>query len=45
MVLLYANAFEFLKMGYAASMSVVLFLVISVVTVLNVRALRYDIGY
>ena len=44
-VLLYANAFEFLKMGYAASMSVVLFLVISVVTVLNARALRYDIGY
>ena len=44
-VLLYANAFEFLKMGYAASMSVVLFLVISVVMVLNARALRYDIGY
>ncbi len=44
-VLLYASAFEFLKMGYASSMSVVLFFVISVVTVFNARALRYDVGY
>ena len=44
-VLLYQNAFEYLKMGYASAMSVVLFLVIAVVTGINVRLLQYDIGY
>ncbi|MDP6507820.1 MAG: sugar ABC transporter permease [Chloroflexota bacterium] len=44
-VLLYANAFEFMKMGYAASMSVILFLMISVVTIFNARMLRYDISF
>ena len=44
-VLLYANAFEWLKMGYASSMSFVLVSIIGIVTILNARLLRYDIGY
>ena len=44
-ILIYANAFEYLKMGYAAAMSFVLFLVIVVVTLLNARLLKYEIGY
>ncbi len=44
-ILIYANAFEYLKMGYAAAMSFVLFLVIVVVTLLNARLLKYDVGY
>ena len=44
-VLLYANAFEWLKMGYASSMSFVLVAIIGIVTILNARLLRYDIGY
>ncbi|MDP6756986.1 MAG: sugar ABC transporter permease [Chloroflexota bacterium] len=43
--LIYSNAFHYLKMGYAAAMSFVLFLVIAVITVINARLLRYDIGY
>jgi multiple sugar transport system permease protein len=43
-VLIYLNAFAYLKMGYAAAMSFILFLVIGVVTVINARLLRYDIG-
>jgi len=44
-VLIYDNAFQYLKMGYAAAMSAVLFVVIGVVTLINARVLRYDIGY
>ena len=44
-LLLYFNAFAYLKMGYASAMSFVLFLLIAVITVLNTRLLRYDIGY
>jgi multiple sugar transport system permease protein len=44
-ILIYFNAFAFLKMGYAAAMSFVLFVVIAVITVINTRLLRYDIGY
>ncbi len=44
-ILIYANAFAYLKMGYASAMSFVLFLVIAVVTLLNARLLKYDIGY
>ena len=44
-VMLYANAFEFMKMGYASSMSVILFLMISVITVFNARLLRYDVSF
>ena len=41
-VLLYSNAFEYLKMGYAAAMSFVLFLIIAVVTLINVKVLGYE---
>lgn len=41
-VLIYSNAFEYLKMGYAAAMSFVLFLVIAVVTLINVKVLGYE---
>ncbi len=44
-VLIYSNAFAYLKMGYAAAMSFVLFMVIAVITLVNARLLRYDIGY
>ncbi len=44
-VLIYANAFEYLKMGYGAAISVVLFLIIAVVTVFNARLLQYNVGY
>jgi len=40
--LIYQNGFEFLKMGSAAAMSVVLFLVIALITYLNTRIVRYD---
>lgn len=40
--LIYQNGFEFLKMGDAAAMSVILFLFISVVTYFNTRIIRYD---
>jgi len=41
-VLIYSNAFEYLKMGYAAAMSVVLFLIIALVTLINVKFLSYE---
>ena len=41
----YQNGFEYLKMGYAASISFVLFLVVGIVTIINARLLRYEIGY
>lgn len=44
-VLIYENAFAYLKMGYGAAMSVGLFVVIAGVTLINARLLRYDIGY
>ena len=44
-VLMYANAFEYLKMGYAAAIACALFVVIGIVTVINARLLSYDIGY
>jgi multiple sugar transport system permease protein len=44
-VLIYLNGFAYLKMGYAAAMSFVLFVVIGVVTLVNFRLLRYDVGY
>ena len=45
MILVYVNAFAYLKMGYASAMSFVLFVVIGVVTLVNFRLLRYDVGY
>ena len=44
-VLIFDNAFSFLKMGYASAMSFVLFAIIAIVTVINSRLLRYDVGY
>jgi multiple sugar transport system permease protein len=43
--LIYQNGFEFLKMGSAAAMSVILFLFISIVTYINTRIVRYDSHY
>lgn len=37
---IYQNAFEFFKMGYATAMSVVLFLILVVITLLQMRILR-----
>ncbi len=44
-VLIYSNAFEYLKMGYASALSFILLLVIAAVTIVNARLLRYDIGW
>ena len=44
-VLLYHNAFEYLKMGYASAISVASFAIIAVITVINVRVLNYEVGY
>ena len=43
-ILIYENSFAYLKMGYASAVSFALFLVIGVITIVNVRVLRYDIG-
>ena len=43
--LVYSNAFEYLKMGYAAAMSFVLFIFIGPITYLNTRSLSYDTAY
>lgn len=40
--LIYQNGFEFLKMGSASAMSVILFLIIAAVTYINTRIVRYD---
>ena len=44
-LLIFSNAFEYLKMGYASAMSFVLFLIIGVITLVNVRLFRYDVEY
>ena len=44
-ILVYVNAFAYLKMGFAAAMSFVLFIVIAIITVINARLLKYDVGY
>jgi multiple sugar transport system permease protein len=43
--LIYSNGFEYLKMGYAAAMSMILFLIIAAVTFVNTRIIRYDAYY
>jgi len=40
--MIYQNGFEFLKMGSAAAMSVVLFIFIAIITYINTRIVRYD---
>ena len=44
-VLLYHTGFEYLKMGYAAAISVAMFAIIAVITIINARVLNYDVGY
>ncbi len=44
-MLIYLEAFAYLQMGFAAALSFILFAVIGVVTIINARLLRYDIGY
>jgi len=44
-LLIFSNAFEYLKMGYASAMSFVLFLIIGLITIINTRLLRYDVDY
>lgn len=43
--LIYQNGFEFLKMGSAAAMSVILFIFIAIITYINTRIMRYDSHY
>lgn len=40
--MIYQNGFEFLKMGSASAMSVILFIFIAVITYINTRIVRYD---
>ncbi len=42
-MMIFDNAFAYLKMGYAAAMSFVLFMIIAVITLINSRLLRYDV--
>ena len=42
-VLIFDNAFAYLKMGYASAMSFVLVLIIGAITFINSRLLRYDV--
>ena len=44
-ILIYESAFAYLKMGYASAVSFALFLVIALITIINARLLRYDVGY
>lgn len=40
--LIYQNGFEYLKMGTASAMSVILFILIAIVTYINTRIVNYD---
>ncbi len=42
-MLIFDNAFAYLKMGYASAMSFVLFIIIAIITIINSRLLRYDV--
>ena len=44
-LLVFLEAFLALKMGFGAALSFILFTVIAVITIINSRILRYDIGY
>jgi len=43
--LIYFNGFEYLKMGYAAAVSVVMFVAIGLITIVNAKLLSYDVGW
>ncbi len=43
--LLYWEAFNNLKMGFAAALSFILFSVIGIITIINTKLLSYEIGY
>lgn len=43
--LVYSNGFEYLKMGYAAAMSMILFVIIAAITYVNTRIIRYETYY
>ncbi len=44
-MLIYLEAFAYLRMGFAAALSFILFMVIGIVTIANARILSYEIGY
>ncbi|MDE2935515.1 MAG: sugar ABC transporter permease [Chloroflexi bacterium] len=44
-MLIYLEAFLALRMGFAAALSFILFVLIGAVTILNARVLSYEIGY
>ena len=44
-MLIYLEAFAYLRMGFAAALSFILFMVIGLVTIANARILSYEIGY
>ncbi len=44
-MLIYLEAFLALRMGFAAALSFILFVLIGLVTILNARVLSYEIGY
>ena len=43
-MLIYENAFIFLKMGYASAMAMVLFAILMVLTLVQLRVFRIDVG-
>ena len=44
-LVLYHSAFFYNKMGYASAIGVLLFIIIFVITVINMRFIRSDIEY
>ncbi|MXW29068.1 MAG: sugar ABC transporter permease [Chloroflexi bacterium] len=44
-LLIYLEAFNNLRMGFASALSFILFVVIGLVTIVNARLLQYEIGY
>jgi len=43
-ILIYENAFIYLKMGYASAMAVVLFVILMILTLLQMRVFRGEVG-
>ena len=44
-MLIYLEAFAYLRMGFAAALSFILFTIIGLVTIANAKILSYEIGY